>query len=78
MTGVQTCALPIYNVVAGRRYIGCSRNIPARFNEHLRHLHAGYHDYQHLVKDFQQFAGATPPQMLAENEQAPEKRLGLA
>ena len=41
-------------------------------------LHAGYHDYQHLVKDFQQFAGATPPQMLAENAQAPEKRLGLA
>ena len=41
-------------------------------------LHAGYHDYQHLVKDFQQFAGATPPRLLADNAQAPEKRLGLA
>ena len=40
-------------------------------------LHAGYHDYQHLVKDFQQFAGATPPRLLADNAQAPEKWLGL-
>ena len=40
-------------------------------------LHAGYHDYQHLVKDFQQFAGTTPPRLLADNAQAPEKRLGL-
>ena len=41
-------------------------------------LHAGYHDYQHLVKDFQQFAGTTPPRLLAENTRAPEKWLGLA
>ena len=35
-------------------------------------LHAGYHDYQHLVKDLQQFAGATLPRRLAENTRAPE------
>lgn len=40
-------------------------------------LHAGYHDYQHLVKDFRQFAGTTPPRLLADNAQAPEKWLGL-
>lgn len=40
-------------------------------------LHTGYHDYQHLAKDFRQFAGSTPPELLTESALAPEKWLGL-
>ena len=40
-------------------------------------VHTGYHDYQHLAKDFRQFAGTTPPELLTESALAPEKWLGL-
>ncbi|MVM41046.1 helix-turn-helix domain-containing protein [Spirosoma sp. HMF3257] len=37
----------------------------------------GYADYQHMVKDFKQFAGVTPVAMLQAEANSPEKRLGL-
>lgn len=40
-------------------------------------IHTGYHDYQHLVKDFKQFAGTTPNSLIQENTASPEKWLGL-
>ena len=41
-------------------------------------LDCGYHDYQHLVKDFLDFAGLTPAAYLAEDQdKSPEKYFGL-
>lgn len=40
-------------------------------------LSCGYGDYQHMVKDFKQFAGLTPPDLLEAQARAPEKLLGL-
>ncbi|GAB3783644.1 helix-turn-helix domain-containing protein [Spirosoma horti] len=40
-------------------------------------LDCGYGDYQHMVKDFKQFAGVTPPDLLDTQTRAPEKLLGL-
>ncbi len=41
-------------------------------------IHTGYHDYQHLVKDFQDFTGYTPPQFFVLDTQAPERAFGFA
>ncbi|WP_461102644.1 helix-turn-helix domain-containing protein [Spirosoma koreense] len=62
----------------------------ARFNRAFAHkqrdptldwltiaLGCGYGDYQHMVKDFKQFAGLTPPDLLEAQTRAPEKVLGL-
>ena len=40
-------------------------------------LQTGYNDYQHMVKDFKQFAGATPNSLLKAHANAPERILGL-
>jgi AraC-like DNA-binding protein len=40
-------------------------------------LQTGYSDYQHLVKDFKQFAGTTPASLLEAQARAPERILGL-
>lgn len=40
-------------------------------------LQTGYTDYQHLVKDFKQFSGATPNGLLLAQANAPERILGL-
>ena len=40
-------------------------------------LQTGYNDYQHLVKDFKQFAGDTPNSLLKAHAQAPERILGI-
>ena len=40
-------------------------------------LETGYHDYQHLVKDFKQFSGTTPNSLLLAQAQAPERILGI-
>lgn len=40
-------------------------------------LQTGYNDYQHLVKDFKQFAGVTPNLILQAELDSPERRLGL-
>ena len=40
-------------------------------------ISCGYSDYQHMVKDFKQFAGVTPVAMLEADVQSPEKLLGL-
>ncbi|RTQ48521.1 AraC family transcriptional regulator [Hymenobacter gummosus] len=36
-------------------------------------LECGYYDYQHLAKDFRQFAHATPPALLLAQAQAPDR-----
>lgn len=41
-------------------------------------IHCGYHDYQHLVKDYREFTGYTPPQFFALDNQAPERAFGDA
>ncbi|MEO7315376.1 MAG: AraC family transcriptional regulator [Ginsengibacter sp.] len=40
-------------------------------------VETGYHDYQHLVKDFKQFSNVTPHSLLAAQAQSPERILGL-
>ncbi len=40
-------------------------------------IHSGYTDYQHLVKDFKQFAGTTPNKLINESDLNPERRLKL-
>ncbi|GAB3643587.1 helix-turn-helix domain-containing protein [Spirosoma arcticum] len=40
-------------------------------------ISCGYSDYQHMVKDFKQFAGVTPVAMLEAHAKRPEKVLGL-
>ncbi|MDB5239794.1 MAG: AraC family transcriptional regulator [Spirosoma sp.] len=40
-------------------------------------LQTGYTDYQHLVKDFKQFAGATPNSLLLAQASSPERILGI-
>lgn len=35
-------------------------------------VHFGYSDYDHLAKDFKQFANVTPNLLLKENAQRPE------
>jgi len=37
----------------------------------------GYTDYQHLYKEFKEFAGLTPNMLMMENDYAPEKILSL-
>ena len=40
-------------------------------------LDCGYADYQHMVKDFKQFAGLTPTILMKENDLAADKLLGI-
>lgn len=37
----------------------------------------GYHDYQHLAKDYKDFAGSLPNAFFKEDENAPERLFGL-
>jgi AraC-like DNA-binding protein len=39
-------------------------------------LHCGYHDYQHMSKDYKQFTGYTPVQFFAIDNAAPERIFG--
>jgi AraC-like DNA-binding protein len=41
-------------------------------------VEAGYHDYQHLAKDFKQFSNVTPHSLLVAQAQSPERILGIA
>ncbi|MCI4443375.1 MAG: AraC family transcriptional regulator [Lentimicrobium sp.] len=40
-------------------------------------VQTGYNDYQHLVKDFKQFAGTTPTTLIKESLNNPERKLGI-
>jgi transcriptional regulator GlxA family with amidase domain len=40
-------------------------------------LECGYHDYQHLVRDYKDFTGLTPPAYLRLDTHAPESLFGL-
>jgi len=40
-------------------------------------IHCGYSDYQHMVKDYKDFADSTPGKLFAEEKQAPGRVLGL-
>jgi transcriptional regulator GlxA family with amidase domain len=40
-------------------------------------LACGYHDYQHLVRDYRDFAAATPKSFFHEESKAPGRVLGL-
>ena len=40
-------------------------------------LYCGYHDYQHLVKDYKEFTDATPRNFLNEESRSLERALGL-
>ncbi|WP_212003880.1 helix-turn-helix domain-containing protein [Chitinophaga sp. HK235] len=39
-------------------------------------LHCGYHDYQHLAKEYKEFTGKTPAQFFEIDNNAPERALG--
>lgn len=41
-------------------------------------VRCGYHDYQHLAKDYKTFTGYTPPQFFALDNTAPERAFGDA
>lgn len=41
-------------------------------------LHCGYHDYQHLAKDYKEFTGCTPVQFFEIDNDAPERTFGEA
>jgi AraC-like DNA-binding protein len=41
-------------------------------------IHCGYSDYQHLVKDYKDFAGNTPVNFFGEDSMAPGRMLGLS
>lgn len=41
-------------------------------------IHCGYHDYQHLVKDYKEFTGQTPTQFHLLDLKAPERKFGEA
>ncbi len=41
-------------------------------------IRCGYHDYQHLVKDYKAFTGYTPQQFFLIDNQAPERAFGDA
>ncbi len=41
-------------------------------------LHCGYHDYQHLAKDYKEFTGCTPVQFFDIDNDAPERTFGEA
>ena len=38
----------------------------------------GYHDYQHMVKDFQEFTSLTPPSLYELEKKSPERSFGLS
>jgi AraC-like DNA-binding protein len=40
-------------------------------------LELGYHDYQHMVRDFREFTSLTPNQFAQHESQAPERTFGL-
>ncbi len=39
-------------------------------------IHCGYHDYQHLVKDYKEFTGYSPKQFFEIDNQVPERAFG--
>ncbi len=41
-------------------------------------IHCGYHDYQHLVKEYQEFTGKTPTEFHLLDSAGPERQFGVA
>jgi transcriptional regulator GlxA family with amidase domain len=89
----QACLSPRQFERKSNHYIGVSPKLfakIARFNQsynmRLKNPHedwlsiavgSGYHDYQHLVRDYKEFANASPNILFAEENKAPERILGL-
>ncbi|UTA66679.1 AraC family transcriptional regulator [Emticicia sp. 21SJ11W-3] len=40
-------------------------------------LDCGYYDYQHLVRDYKEFTGATPTAFYLQDTQSPERKFGI-
>jgi transcriptional regulator GlxA family with amidase domain len=41
-------------------------------------IECGYHDYQHLVKDYKEFTGLSPAQFTELDTKGPDSILGVA
>jgi AraC-like DNA-binding protein len=41
-------------------------------------IHCGYYDYQHMVRDYKEFTGYTPPQFFSIDNGSPERAFGYS
>ena len=70
----------------GPKEFACLSRFDRAFHGKLQHpdldwlsiaLACGYHDYQHMAREFRGFTGMTPPRLLETQRSAPETLLGV-